>query len=107
MDAESVPAIDRAGTLVLHRPHGLTAGACRRIQVYLDDQRIVDLEHGAMVSVTAEQGPHLLRARCFPLSSCDLPVILNAREILHMQIYVSVLDELEIEPDQHRGPPSP
>jgi hypothetical protein len=89
----------------------MTAGAGRRIHVYLDDKPIADLKHGATVRVPTEQGPHLLRARCIPLLSAGLPVILDDHETLRVQIYVSTPDELEIQlednPDQHPAPPSP
>lgn len=103
MSASSVPATrrgDLSAVLVLHRPRALSAGALRRIRVYLDDRRIVDLRYGATVRVPAAEGPHLLRARCRPLVGTAIPFVLAAREVLHVTVYVSALDELEIRLDE-------
>jgi hypothetical protein len=82
---------------MLHRPSGLTAGVARRIHVYLDDQRAAHLQLGATTRVPTEAGPHLLRVRCFPLTSADLPVILAPHETLRVAIYIGVLNDLQIE----------
>jgi hypothetical protein len=47
--------------------------------------------------VPTEAGPHLLRLRCFPLTSAYLPVILAPHETLHVVIYIGVLDDLQID----------
>jgi hypothetical protein len=103
MSASSVPARpheDLSAVLVLHRPRALGAGALRRIRIYLDDRRIVDLRYGATVSVSAEEGPHLLRARCRPLIGTAIPFVLGAREVLHVTVCAGALDELEIRLDE-------
>jgi hypothetical protein len=97
MCADSAPSRERTAEFVLHRPLGLTAGAARRLRVYIDDERAADLHLGATTRVPAEAGPHLLRVRCFPLISADLPVILAPHETLRVAIYVGVLDDLQID----------
>jgi hypothetical protein len=89
-----------AAELILHRPGHRAAGAARRIHVYLDDQQVADLELGGTTHVPAIGGPHLLCARCLPLISGSIPVILNAGETLRVLIYVGALDELEIHLDE-------
>ena len=97
MCADSAPSRERTSEFVLHRPLGLTAGAARRLHVYVDDERAADLHLGATTHVPAEAGPHLLRVRCFPLVSADLPVILAPRETLHVAIYIDPLGDLKID----------
>ena len=63
--------------LVLHRSHALSAGVLLR-----------------------RRRPHLLRARCRPLIGTAIPFVLAAREVLHVTVYVSALDELEIRLDE-------
>jgi hypothetical protein len=99
MDADSLPLGDQAGVLILHRPQTMAPGAVRRIQVYLDDRQIASLEHGATLRVPAEEGPHLLRARCTPLISDELPFVLAAYETLKVQIYVCAPEDLRIDLD--------
>jgi hypothetical protein len=89
-----------SAVLVLHRPRALGAGALRRIRVHLDDRPIVDLSYGATVRVLAEEGPHLLRARCRPLIGTAIPFILAAREVLHVTVVAGALEELEIRLDE-------
>jgi hypothetical protein len=103
MDASGDPSAPRdepTGVLVLHRPRGLSAGALRRIRVYLDGGRIVDLRYGATVAVPTDLGPHWLRAWCRPLLTASLPLVLAAGETLHLTVYISALDELEIQLDE-------
>ena len=97
MCADSAPSRERTAEFVLHRPLGLTSGAARRLRVYIDDERAADLHLGATTRVPAKAGPHLLRVRCLPLISADLPVILAPRETLRVTIYVDVLDDLQID----------
>jgi len=106
-----VPSAERAGELIVHRPHTMTSGAARRIHVYLDDQQIADLARGGTANVPTDAGPHLLRARCLPLVSAELPFVLADYETLRVLIYVGVLEELEIQLDEnhdpdHSSPPS-
>ncbi|MDT7629100.1 MAG: hypothetical protein QOI50_1030 [Pseudonocardiales bacterium] len=105
MDADSCPLGDQAGELILHRPQTLTPGAARRIQVYLDDQQIANLEHGATMRVPTEEGPHLLRARCLPLISAELPFVLAAAETLKVLIYVGAPEDLRIDLDPESASP--
>jgi hypothetical protein len=97
MCADAAPVKGRTAEFVLHRPLGLTAGAGRRLHVYVDDERAADLHLGATTHVPARPGPHLLRVRCAPLISADLPVILAPDETLRVAIYIDVLGELKIE----------
>jgi hypothetical protein len=74
--------------------------------VYVDDERAADLRLGATTHVPAQPGPHLLRVRCTPLISADLPVILAPDETLRVAIYIDVLGELKIDlapVDEPRG----
>ena len=96
MCADSAPSRERTAEFVLHRPRGLTAGAARRLRVYVDDQRVADLHLGETTRVPAEAGPHLLRVRCFPLISTDLPVVLAPDETLCVTMYIDVLNDLQI-----------
>lgn len=95
-DVNPLPPSERAGELILHRPRLPTAGAIRRIHVYLDDHHLVDLAQGDTARVVTAEGPHLLRARCRPLISGTYPFILAARQTLHAEIYIGALDEVEI-----------
>jgi hypothetical protein len=95
-DVNPLPASDRAGELILHRPHLPTAGAIRRIHVYLDDRHLADLAQGDTARVRTAEGPHLLRGQCKPLISGDCPFILTARQTLHAEIYIGALGEVEI-----------
>jgi hypothetical protein len=97
MCADAAPGKGRTGEFVLHRPVGLTAGAARRLHVYVDDDRVADLHLGATTHVPAEAGPHLLAVRCFPLISADLPVILAPHETLRVAISIDVFGELKID----------
>jgi hypothetical protein len=99
MGAESVPADERAGQLVLHRPRSLATGLARRIHICLDDDQVADLDNGGTACVPASAGPHMLRARCLPLCGAELPFILADRETLHAQIYVGTLEDVLIELD--------
>jgi hypothetical protein len=94
------PGEEPSAVLVLHRPRVLSAGALRRISVHLDNRRIVDLRYGDQARVPAEAGPHLLRARCRPLGGAAVPFVLAAGETLHVHVYVSAQEELEIRLDQ-------
>ena len=98
MSADSTPT--PGGELILHRPGHRAAGAARRIHVYLDDQHVANLKLGGTSHAPTASGPHLLRARCRPLISGSLPVILDAGETLRVLIYVGALDELEIHLDK-------
>lgn len=96
------------GELILHRPRTLTTGAGRTIRMFLDDRQVADLEPGATARVPAAPGPHQLRARCMPLTSGEFTFILAAGEKLRVLVYVTALDELEIELDDepdHSAPP--
>jgi hypothetical protein len=97
MRADSAPSTERTAELILHRPLGPMAGAARRLRVYVDDERAADLRRGATTRVPTEAGPHLLRVRCFPLISADLPVIVAPNESLRVAIYIGVLDDLQID----------
>lgn len=97
MCADSAPSRERTAEFVLHRPLGLTAGAARRLHVYVDDERAADLHLGATKHVPAEAGPHLLRVRCFPLISADLPVILAPHETLRVAVCIDALGDLKID----------
>jgi hypothetical protein len=113
MGADAVPSAERAGELILHRPHTLTPGAGRRVHVFLDDRQIADLELGGTARVPAVEGPHLLRARCLPLIGAELPFVLAPYETLRVKIYVGALEELSIDLDcdgpdaDEPGPPEP
>lgn len=97
MCTDSAPSRERTAEFVLHRPLGLTAGVARRLHVYVDDERAADLHIGATTRMPVEAGPHLLRVRCFPLISADLPVILAPHETLRVAIYIDALSELTID----------
>jgi hypothetical protein len=60
--------------------------------------------------VPTDQGPHLLRARCVPLVSANLPIILAANETLRALVFVDALHQLEVQLDEDpnpRPPPDP
>jgi hypothetical protein len=65
--------------------------------VYVDDERAADLHLGATTHVPVEAGPHLLQARCFPLISADLPVVLAPHETLGVAISIDALGDLKID----------
>src|ERR1700754_160992 len=97
MRADTAAGMERRAELILHRPFTLTAGAARRIRVEVDGHPAAFLHLGATVRVAVQPGPHLLRVRCLPLASADLPVILSPHEALRVLIFTGVLDDLEIE----------
>lgn len=97
MHADPVPSRERTAELVLHRPLSPTAGATRRLHVYVDDQRAANLHLGATTRVPAEAGPHLIRVRCIPLPCTDLPVVLASHETLQVLIYIDILGDLQID----------
>jgi hypothetical protein len=99
-DNPSTARSESTGVLVLHRPRGLSAGALRRVRVYLDSKRIVDLRYGGVVAVPVDGGPHWLRVRCRPLSSANFPFVLAAGETLHLKVCVSAREELQIQLDR-------
>jgi hypothetical protein len=97
MDAESAPAEESTGLLVLHRPHSLATGLARRIHIFLDGNEVAGLEDGGSASVPTPAGPHMLRARCRPLGGTEFPFILAERETLRARVYVDVLEDVQIE----------
>lgn len=104
---EASPESTPDAELVLYRPGHRTAGAVRRIHVFLDEEQVADLELCGTTTVPTTSGPHLLRARCLPLLSDSFPGILNPGEKLRVLIYVGALDELKIldeQPDRSTPP---
>ena len=90
-------SIDRSAQLILHRPAALTAGALRRIHVHLDGHHIADLARDDTAPVSTTEGPHQLSGRCLPLISGEHTFVLAPGEILHLNIYVNALEEIEID----------
>lgn len=86
--------------LILHRPKTLASGVGRKIHIRLDDRQVADLELGATARVPATPGPHQLKAQCMPLISGEFTFILAPRESLRVMVYVTALDELEIQLDE-------
>ena len=91
------PASRQSSVLVVHRPGALAVGAARRFHVFLDDQHVADLARGDTIRVCSDPGPHMLRARCPPMTSGSAPFILEPDKVLHAHIYVTAFDHLHID----------
>ena len=84
---------------LLDLPFGICVGVALPEEGAFELPEALHPMEAAFARVPAEEGPHLLRARCMPLISDELPFVLDAYETLKVQIYVCAPEDLRIDLD--------